>query len=186
MSEQVTQQQSLIEGLITTYRVLNMQVRPMTEDRLTLASGRDGSVREAVQRLRDSELRFSQALKERITGVPMPEFLHDEAPVVGTEHGDEDSTNVLLSQFGTARESTLAMLRGLAADEWTQTIEGGKTITHRIEQLVQNDRVHLEKITGILGAPDPGSSGSRPSGPGSSGPGSSAPDRDPLVVTTRS
>ncbi|MDQ3514490.1 MAG: hypothetical protein M3462_12705 [Chloroflexota bacterium] len=169
MLEQTTSEQSLIEGLIATYRVLNMQVRPMPEDRLALASGRDGSVRDTVRRLRDSELRFSQALKERITGVPMPEFLQDEAPVVGTEHGEEDSTNVLLSQFGTARESTLAMLRGLAADEWTQTIEGGKTITHRIEQLLQNDRVHLEKITGMLGAPDPGSSG---------------PGRDPRVVTT--
>lgn len=173
MSDQTktTSEQSLIEGLIATYRVLNMQVRPMPEDRLAMASGRDGSVREVVKRLRDSELRFSQALKERITGVPMPEFLHDEAPVIGTEHEGQDTTNVMLSQFGTARESTLAMLRGLAADEWTQAIEGGKTITHRIEQLLQNDRIHLERINGILGAPDPG--------PSSTG-------HDSLATTTRS
>jgi len=150
-------QMTLIDGLIATYRTLNMQVRPLPEERLGLANGRDGSVRETIRRLRDSELRFSQALKERITGVPMPEFLHDEQPVIGTEHGEEDSTTVLLSQFGTARESTLAMLRGLSDDEWSQSIEGGKTITHRIEQLLQNDRVHLEKINGLLGAPTPSS-----------------------------
>jgi len=145
--------QDLIGGLINTYRELNARVRPLPEDRLRLASNGDGSVRDIVTRLRDSELRFSQALKERVTGVPMPEmFGEDEAPIVGTESSD-DSTAAILSQFGTARESTLALLRTLPAEDWDQTIEGGQPIRARIRQLHDNDRRQMERIVGLLGSP---------------------------------
>ncbi|MDP9355405.1 MAG: hypothetical protein M3R02_09015 [Chloroflexota bacterium] len=146
-------ERELIDGLIATYRELNNRVRPLPEERLGMRSGQGGSVRDVITRLRDSELRFSQALKERITGVAMPEiFGEDEAPVLGTEHAN-DPTRVILSQFGTARESTLAMLRTLPAEEWNQSLEGGRTINERIRQLVANDRQHLERINGLLGAP---------------------------------
>lgn len=147
-------ERELIDGLITTYRELNNKVRPLPEERLAMqGGGNGGSVRDVITRLRDSELRFSQALKERITGVPMPEmFGEDEVPVLGTENPN-DTTAILLSQFGTARESTLAMLRSLPAEEWNQSLEGGRTINDRIRQLVQNDRQHIERINGLLGAP---------------------------------
>jgi hypothetical protein len=144
-------EQNLIDGLIATYRELNMTVRSLPEAQLT-AKGTDGaSIRDVVQRLRDSELRFSQALKERITGVPMPEVLEDESPVLGTEQ-EGDPTAVLISQFGTGRESTLAMLRSLPDAEWNQPLEGGTTITNRIQQLVDNDRKQLARIHALLGA----------------------------------
>ncbi len=144
--------QELIDGLIATYRELNTKVRPLPEERLRLPAG-GGSVREVVSRMRDSELRFSQALKERVTGVPMPEmFGEDEAPVVGTE-SSEDSTAALLSQFGTARESTLALLRTLPDEDWDRTLDGGQPIRARIRQLRDNDRRQLERIVGLLGAP---------------------------------
>lgn len=144
-------EQNLIDGLIATYRELNMTVRTLPEAQLT-AKGTDGaSVRDVVQRMRDSELRFSQALKERITGVPMPEVLDDDSPVIGTEQAG-DSTAVLISQFGTGRESTLAMLRTLPDAEWSQSLEGGTTITNRIQQLVENDRKQLARIHALRGA----------------------------------
>lgn len=144
-------EQNLIDGLIATYRELNMTVRTLPEAQLT-AKGTDGaSVRDVVQRMRDSELRFSQALKERITGVPMPEVLDDDSPVIGTEQAG-DSTAVLISQFGTGRESTLAMLRTLPDAEWSQPLEGGTTITNRIQQLVENDRKQLARIHALRGA----------------------------------
>ena len=106
-----------------------------------------------VTRLRDSELRFSQALKERVTGVPMPEmFGEDETPIVGTESSD-DTTAAIISQFGTARESTLALLRTLPSEDWDQTIEGGQPIRARIRQLHDNDRRQMERIVGLLGSP---------------------------------
>ena len=143
--------QDLMDGLITTYRVLNTKVRPLPEERLRAKGGDGPSVREVVVRLRDNELRFSQALKERLTGIPMPEmFGEDEVPVVGTESVD-DPTPVILSQFGTARESTLAMLRGLPAAEWDQTLEGGQPISTRITELLEHDRRQVERINGLLG-----------------------------------
>ena len=145
--------QELIDGLIATYRELNTKVRPLPEERLRLRSNGGGSVREVVTRMRYSELRFSQALKERITGVPMPEMFGEaEAPVVGTE-SSEDTTAAILSQFGTARESTLALLRSLPDPEWDQMLEGGQPIRARIRQLHENDRRQLERIVGLLGAP---------------------------------
>jgi hypothetical protein len=148
--------QELIDGLIATYRELNNRVRPLPEDRLRVRGGTDsdgGAVRDVVTRLRDSELRFSQALKERITGVPMPQmFGEEEAPVLGTETSD-DTTAMILSQFGTARESTLAMLRTLPAADWDQTIEEGLPIRARIRELYDNDRRQMERIVGLLGSP---------------------------------
>ncbi|HEV2108619.1 MAG TPA: hypothetical protein VGR16_10190 [Thermomicrobiales bacterium] len=148
--------QGLLTGLIATYRTLNVNVRPLPEDRLRVASdkGGNGSVRDVVLRLRDSELRFSQALKERISGVPMSAALSDETPVIGTEHDDDDTVSVL-AQFGTARESTLAMLRDLPDQKWDEGLEGGQTIRDRIEQLLENDRAQLERINALLGAPSP-------------------------------
>src|SRR5918998_5593910 len=129
--------QDLMDGLITTYRVLNTKVRQVPEERLRAKAGDGASVRDLVSRLRDNELRFSQALKERLTGIPMPEMMgEDDAPVVGTENVD-DTTPVILSQFGTARESTLAMLRGMAPTDWDQVLEGGQPIATRIGQLLE-------------------------------------------------
>lgn len=145
--------QELIDGLIATYRELNVKVRPQPEERLQVRGGPGGSVRDVVSHLRDSELRFTQALKERVTGVPMAEmFGEDETPVVGTE-GLQDTTAAILSQFGTARESTLALLRTLPDEDWDRPIEGGKPIRTRIRELHANDRRQVERIVGLLGSP---------------------------------
>ncbi len=142
-------QTELIDSLITTYRELNNSVRRLPEERL--ASGGGSGVRDLVRRLRDHELRFSQALKERITGVEMPDFGDGaDAPVLGTE-GANDSTAVLLSQFGTARESTLAMLRGLGADDWQGATEGGRSIAASVQQLTEHDRRQMDQINSALG-----------------------------------
>ena len=144
---------ALLDQLIATYRELNGRVRALPDDRLRLKGEGNASVRDVVVRLRDNELRFSQALKERLTGVVMPEvFTEGDAPVLGME-GENDSTPVVLSQFGTARESTLAMLRGMATEDWDATIEGGHPVSHRIQQLADNDRKQVERINGLLGAP---------------------------------
>ncbi len=143
--------QEVVSALIATYRELNGTVRPQPEERLRQRGAEGGSVRDVLTRLRDTELRFSQALKERITGVAMPEmFGEDEAPVIGTETGHEP-TAAILSQFGTARESTLAMLRPLSAEGWDQALEGGKPICARVEELVAHDRRQMERITKLLG-----------------------------------
>ncbi|MEA2525687.1 MAG: hypothetical protein QOF01_4955 [Thermomicrobiales bacterium] len=143
--------QELIDGLIATYRTLNMSVRPLPEEKLRVASANGGSVRDALRRLRDDELKFSQALKVRVTtGQPMPEVSEEEKAVIGTE-SEDDTTAALLAQFGTARESSLAMLRGLPDAEWDSTEAGPRTIRDIIRDLVANDQRRLQGITALLG-----------------------------------
>jgi hypothetical protein len=143
--------QNLIGGLIDTYRTLNSQVRTLPEQQLRANSG-GATVRDVMRRVRDDELRFSQALKERITGVPMPEiFSANELPTLGTET-EEDTTAMLIAQFGTARESTLAMLRDLPDSDWDSLVSDGKSVRARVTELLSNDRRQLERISGLIGA----------------------------------
>ncbi|MFL5758604.1 MAG: hypothetical protein ACJ789_02635 [Thermomicrobiales bacterium] len=143
--------QNLIDGLIATYRELNMRVRQLPEDKLQQRTAESASVREIVLRLRDDELRFSQALKERITGVPMPDIFGEDMPVLGTENPDDTTAN-MIAQFGTARESTLAMLQSVGDEEWDAAPDGAKSIRTRIQELVANDRRQLERIDGLIKA----------------------------------
>ncbi len=143
--------QELIDGLIATYRELNMRVRQLPEEKMQQRSADSTSVRDIVRRLRDDELRFSQALKERITGVPMPDIFGDDTPVLGTENPN-DSTATMIAQFGTARESTLSLLQSIGDAEWDNALDGSKSIRVRIQELVANDRQQLQRIGGLITA----------------------------------
>jgi hypothetical protein len=150
------QDQEIFNGLIATYRDLNLRVRPLSEDRLRLGQGRS-TVKHVIADMRDDELRFSQALKDRLGGAPMDKVLRDEGDADGREElvvpGPDDTVAEVLSQFGTARESTLAMLRGLTPDEWDAPGAGGFTIRQASERLMGNDARHMEKIVRLLGSP---------------------------------
>lgn len=143
-------EQDIFNGLIATYRELNTKVRPLPEERLTL--GRSGdSVRDVVLEMRDQELFFSQALKDRLTG--SAGAMRDSAKAGGVEIPSPDDTTVeVISQFGIARESTLAMLRGMPPESWDDPAQG-ETIRAATEELLQNDGRHLEKIVRLLGSP---------------------------------
>jgi hypothetical protein len=153
MSEQRNGQQHLFDGLIATYRELNLKVRPLPEDRLTI--GRSGeTIRDVMLDLRDDELRFSQALKDRLTAGTMVDVFRNEARVAKTEiPSADDTTAEVISQFGTARESTLAMLQGLPPETWDDSGQGSLTIRTAANALLANDRAHLEKIVTLLGSP---------------------------------
>ena len=143
----------LINELVQTYRTLNLSVRTQPEERLRARASDNASVWDVVRRMRDDELRFSQALKERITGVPMPEiFGGDDAPVIGTE-SDQDTTAAIIAQFGTARESTLAMLRSLPDPAW-DAVEGEQDTSIRagIGELIASDKRQLNRIGTLIGA----------------------------------
>jgi hypothetical protein len=144
--------QDVIGGLIETYRVLNNTVRIVPEPQLRTAQAGTPAVRDIMRRFRDDELRFSQALKERITGVAMPDiFSSDELPTLGTET-DQDTTAMLIAQFGTARESTLAMLRDLPESDWDAPVDDGKSIRTRVVELLDNDKRQIDRITALLQA----------------------------------
>ena len=141
---------NLIDQLIDTYHALNTRVRTVDESRLSAGTAEGGSIEEIVRRMRDDELKYSQALKERVTGVAMPDiFGGGETPVIGTE-ASEDSTAIMISQFGSAREVTLSLLRDLPAEEWDTPQAGGKTIRERVNELVDSDQRQLARIASQL------------------------------------
>ena len=148
-------EQDLFNGLIATYRELNLKVRPLPEARLSLGRSRH-TVRHVILDMRDDELRFSQALKDRLSGAGMVDVLSgkhgDDAPEIPSP---DDTTVEALSQFGTARESTLAMLRGMPPEAWDDQVAGPFTIRAASDALLASDGVHLEKIVTLLGSPSP-------------------------------
>ena len=146
-------EQELFTGLIATYRELNLKVRPLPEERMRLGRAGD-TVRDVIIDLRDDELRFSQALKDRLTGAAMADVFADEEGVSKLEIPSPDDTTVeVISQFGTARESTLAMLQGLPPEAWEDSSLGPLTIRQAADLLLQNDAEHLEQIVRLLGSP---------------------------------
>jgi hypothetical protein len=147
-----TQKDELLQQMIGTYRDLNNRVRPLGEERLRLKRGDRPSIREVVVQMRDDELTFAQALRERITGMPKPEVAKGDGPILGLEQQD-DPTAYIISQFGTARATTLSLLRELPEERWTEPIEGGGTVIDRLQELVETDRRQLERLNGLLGAP---------------------------------
>lgn len=142
----------ITDQLIATYRELNMRVRPL--DEATLSGNGGESVRSIVERMRNDELKFAQALKERLTGVPMPDMFGDDTPIIGTE-SENDSTAIIISHFGTARATTLSMFKEVDDNDWTTSIEGGKSIEARGQELAANDARQLERIRSVLGSGQP-------------------------------
>ena len=65
----------------------------------------------------------------------------------------DDTTVEVISQFGTARESTLAMLRGMPPEAWDDREHGRVTIRDATGGLLANDGAHLKKIVTLLGSP---------------------------------
>lgn len=145
----------LIDQLIDTYHQLNVHVRNAPEATLRGRDASGVSIEDIVRRMRDDELRFSQALREQTTGVEMPDiFGGDDQPVIGTETPNEDAT-VLISQFGSAREVTLSLLRDLADATWDQGGDGTKTVRANVADLVASDQRRLAQIATMLGSPSP-------------------------------
>jgi hypothetical protein len=155
MAATTMSEQDLFDGLIATYRDLNLKVRQLPEERLKL--GRSGeTVRDVIIDLRDDELRFSQALKERLTGVPMSDVFTPAGEAATAEiPSPDDTTAEVLSQFGTARESTLAMLKSMLPEAWDDTSQGTLTIRAAVGNLLSNDGQHMKTIISLLGSPSP-------------------------------
>ena len=139
----------LIDRLVATYRILNHTVRLKPE--ASLVQGVP-SVKDIMRAMRDEELRFSQELKARISGqqVEIAESA-DQAGLGSTE--SPETTAALIAQFGTARESTLSMLRTLPDDQWDVTGDYPRSIRTDLISLIDRDRKMLDTIGKTLGEP---------------------------------
>lgn len=147
-----TPRRKAIDQLIATYRELNIKVRPLSETDLARKSPQ-GSVHDIIGQMRADELKFAQALKERLTGVPSADVHGENAPIIGTET-DEDTTLLLISQFGTARATTLSMIRGVSDEDWSAQFGDSSSLADRVQSLAAHDMLQLERIHSILGGVD--------------------------------
>jgi hypothetical protein len=136
-----------IDQLIGTYRELNLRVRPLPEARLSADHGGE-SIRQVVSAMRDHELTFSQWLKERTADFPRTS---DEAPppITGLET-EADSTAMLISQFGTARGTTLSTLKALPPEAWRTQRSDGTDLEDAVRDLVARDKDAIERILSML------------------------------------
>jgi hypothetical protein len=148
--------QAIIDQLIATYRELNMKVRgrdfgaPKPPEELV---GKFDSVPAVLFALRNRELNVSQAVKgmllgQDVTGDDEPAVLSEQQIAAGT------SPAVLLSQFGTARESILSQVRELPDETWEQTFvtpRGEMTLKAYLQTLVDRDQERMQQIDALLG-----------------------------------
>ncbi|MCM8750250.1 hypothetical protein NET02_13940 [Thermomicrobiaceae bacterium CFH 74404] len=151
----------VIDALIATCRELNQRFRPKL---LALNSGQDpkanpDSVVGILYRLRNRELNASQAVKEMLLSGETS-ITDDEAePMVTLQQTALGLTPaVLLSQFGTAREATLAMVRDLPDEVWQQafnTPRGHMTLREYLQSLVERDRTTIEQLEQHLAQASP-------------------------------
>lgn len=141
-----TQHDDLLGILVNTYRELNMSVRSIAEERL-VSAGQDHTVRDIISRMRADEMKFAQALKQRVSKVVMNTEGDDRLHSAASE---KDSTRMLISQFGTARETTLSLLKGIPDADWIQRIDDGETILEHVEQLAKSDQTQLQRIKQLL------------------------------------
>lgn len=148
--------QEIIDALIASYRELNHRLRGVSLEALPKSAGQNGaddSVEGILRQIRDRELRASQAIKRMLLGEEASE--DDEGTAVLAEYQDRTdiSPTVLLSQFGTAREATLAMVRELPDEEWNRsfyTPRGHMTLRDYLKTLVDRDRQRIEQIDALL------------------------------------
>lgn len=127
-----------IENLVATYKTLNSSYRNSTPNELLI---------ETVKWMRDNEVQFSRALKEQLSGIPA------DVPAGEIVDGSDIPLAQLISQFGTARATTLSLLRdGRIESNWDRPLPDGSTISSLAEALVASDRNQLERLDAVIAA----------------------------------
>jgi hypothetical protein len=140
--------------LIDTYKTLNFKVRGRGEGQLD-ADHHGDSIRAEIAAMRRHELLFAKTLTTALAGdaVGLPK---DDGDVVGVEgvedNGTDTPTNVLISQFGNARATTLNTMSSATDEAWDRPLVENRRMHDLAKELVESDRSHMEKITRMLGA----------------------------------
>ena len=142
----------LIDSLIGTYRELNLKLRPMAEERLS-AGGNGGSVRDVVAAMRNRELIASQQLKFMLLANAAGASNVEIVDPASLDPVSNQSTRSLLSEFGTAREAILAVVREMPEEQINTEMaspNGKLSIVSFLSQLVQQDTQDRAKIAQLL------------------------------------
>jgi hypothetical protein len=138
--------------LIDTYKTLNHRVRGRSEDELS-ADHNGESIRAEIAAMRGHELQFAKALSAALLGEAAVRASEDEEAVgVTGVQSEDDPTNLLISQFGSARATTLNTMSSLDDEAWERPLIDNRRMLDLAKELAESDRAHMDKITRMLGA----------------------------------
>lgn len=161
-----------IDALISTVRELNHQVRPMLSSDIGGGTGSLSEVHTIIGEMRDRELVSSHGVKRMIltnrvgrAGIDASEIQNmmgtgdvritlEEALAI---HDDASTlpTRVVMSEFASAREAILSLLRELPDEEWEAksnlaSDEDRDSVDAVIDYLIAEDRQATGKINQLL------------------------------------
>jgi hypothetical protein len=154
--EERVSQPELIDSLISTYRTLNLTIRPIPAEQAAQASENGKSLLDVVTELRKKEIAASQALKLMTLGDAASATSGSvDGDVAGQPSANPGNIRVLLSEFGTAREAILAYIRELPAEEWTQeraSFHDANSVQQLVTMVVERDKEMLQQIQALVPA----------------------------------
>lgn len=159
-----------IDALIATVRELNHQVRPKLTEDIGGGTGNMADVHNIIAEMRNRELISSHGVKRMILsareGVDSQEIQHmmgtsgdritlEEALAIH-EDADKLPTRQVMSEFASAREAILSLLRELPESEWTykSTLaidEGRDSVEAVVDSLIAADKEAMAKINQLMG-----------------------------------
>lgn len=158
-----------IDALISTVSELNHRVRPMLNEGIGGGQGNQAQAHAILGEMRNRELVASHGVKrlmlsnrqgvedtaiQNMMGTDDVRITLEEALAI---HQDPDklSTRVVMSEFASAREAILSLIREIPDDQWSATtdsrVEGElNTIDAIIDDLIAEDQKALQKINELL------------------------------------
>lgn len=139
----------MIDSLISTYRTLNLTIRPLDPARVAQASAGGGTIVEMLRQVRHEEISASQELKLMTLAEGVSREIPEPPP-----SADLNNPKVLLSEFGTAREAILALVREMPEEGWTterQGPNGTSSIQSVVERLIARDQQLVQSVQSALG-----------------------------------
>ncbi|HUG14563.1 MAG TPA: hypothetical protein VMM78_06030 [Thermomicrobiales bacterium] len=139
----------LIDSLIGTYRGLNLTIRPIANEQAATAGASGKSLLSVLADLRAQELATSQQLKN------MTMAAGQTGEVAIPEPFNDQDVRVLLSEFGTAREAILALVRNMSDEQLDMertARDGTTTIRAVVQGLAERDQQVLAEINSFIPA----------------------------------
>lgn len=135
-----------LSELVQTVRMLNWEVRPKISS-MTGGNEAGNALHTAVTDLRNNEIRTSQMIRT----MSLVDVADDSDPGRVVEHVEASTvgTRQLLSEFATAREAILSILRNLTDEQWAEnhdTADGAKTYEDVVDDLIASDKQHIAAI----------------------------------------
>jgi hypothetical protein len=167
--EELVAKTEKIDALISTVRELNHRVRPMLNEGIGGGQGNQAQAHTILGEMRNRELVASHGVKRVMLsnreGIDAMEIKHmmgtDDARITLEEaleiHQDPEKlpTRVLLSEFGSAREAILSLVRELPDEQWeaaSSTLGEGdlNSVEAIVDNLIAEDQVAVRKINELL------------------------------------